>query len=35
MEREIIASYSSLCIELEDILDVILLGQEDGCIYYT
>ncbi len=30
MEHKIIASYSSLCIELEDILDVILLGQEDG-----
>ncbi|PND47463.1 hypothetical protein AT575_06025 [Streptococcus penaeicida] len=30
MEHKIIASYSSLCIELEDLMNVVELGQEDG-----
>lgn len=30
MEQKVIASYSNLCVELEDLLDVIELGQDDG-----
>ncbi|MCK1188640.1 hypothetical protein [Streptococcus uberis] len=30
MEQKVIASYSILCVELEELLDVIELGQDDG-----
>lgn len=30
MEQKVIASYSNLCVELEELLDVIELGQDDG-----
>lgn len=30
MEQKVIASYSILCVELEELLDVIELGLDDG-----